>query len=213
MQKTRGFTPEVRFTEPASSASEWSKQEMSERYEYPPTEFDPQPPRREKVKDQRRRYFPLLLALAAFVAIADHVSKKFISHRLPVGHVHTVIPGLFNITHVLNTGAAFSFLADTASPDLVLRGLILFSIAAVLIVGVMLLRSCATLSLTSIALALILGGAVGNLYDRVMYHYVIDFIGVHVGPYHWPDFNFADSAIVIGACLLMIEIIRPQSEI
>lgn len=184
---------------------------MSERYVYPPTEFDPQP-RRVRVKGQRRRYFPMLLALAAFVAIVDHASKKFISPRLPVGHTHTVIPGILNISHVLNTGAAFSFLADTASPDLVLRGLILFSIAAVLIVGVMLLRSCDTMSLTSIALALILGGAVGNLYDRVVYHYVIDFIGVHLGPYHWPDFNFADSAIVIGACLLMIEIIRPQPE-
>ncbi|WP_255460525.1 signal peptidase II [Edaphobacter albus] len=182
---------------------------MPERYEYPPTEFDPKP---RQSMDRRRFYFPLLLALSAFVAIADHVSKKFIVHHLPVGRSHTVIPGILNITHVLNTGAAFSFLADTASPDVVRRGLILFSIAAVLIVGVLLLRTCKCLNLTCIALALILGGAVGNLYDRVVYHYVIDFIGFHVGPYHWPDFNFADSAIVIGACLLMIEVIRPQPE-
>lgn len=182
---------------------------MPERYEYPPTEFDPKPRR---ASDRRRFYFPLLLALSAFVAIADHVSKKFISHHLPVGRSHTILPGLLNITHVLNTGAAFSFLADTASPDVVRRGLILFSVVAVLIVGVMLIRSCNCLSLTCIALALILGGAVGNLYDRIVYHYVIDFIGFHIGPYHWPDFNFADSAIVIGACLLMIEIFRPQPE-
>jgi signal peptidase II len=182
---------------------------MPERYEYPPTEFDPKPRR---ASDRRRLYFPLLLALSAFVAIADHVSKKFISHHLPVGRSHTILPGILNITHVLNTGAAFSFLADTASPDVVRRGLILFSVAAVLIVGVMLIRSCRGLSPTCIALALILGGAVGNLYDRIVYHYVIDFIGFHIGPYHWPDFNFADSAIVIGACLLMIEIIRPQPE-
>lgn len=182
---------------------------MPERYEYPRTEFDPKP---RQPMDQRRFYFPLLLALSAFIAIADHVSKKFISHRLPVGRSHTVIPGILNITHVLNTGAAFSFLADTASADMVRRGLILFSVAAVLIVGVLLLRTCKCLNLTCLALALILGGAVGNLYDRVVYHYVIDFIGFHVGPYHWPDFNFADSAIVIGACLLMLEIIRPQPE-
>jgi signal peptidase II len=182
---------------------------MPERYEYPPTEFDPKPRR---ASDRRRLYFPLLLALSAFVAIADHVSKKFISHHLPVGRSHTILPGLLNVTHVLNTGAAFSFLADTASPDVVRRGLILFSVVAVLIVGVMLIRSCNCLSFTCIALALILGGAVGNLYDRIVYHYVIDFIGFHIGPYHWPDFNFADSAIVIGACLLMIEIFRPQSE-
>lgn len=182
---------------------------MPERYEYPRTEFDPKP---RLPIDQRRFYFPFLLALSALIAIADHISKKFISHRLPVGRSHTVIPGILNITHVLNTGAAFSFLADTASPDMVRRGLIFFSIAAVLIVGVLLLRTCKCLNLTCIALALILGGAVGNLYDRVVYHYVIDFIGFHLGPYHWPDFNFADSAIVIGACLLMLEIIRPQPE-
>ena len=181
---------------------------MPERYEYPPTEFDPKP--RRTGTPGRRRYFPLLLALSAFVALADHISKKFIVHHLPLGRSHTVIPGILNITHVLNTGAAFSFLADTASPDMVRRGLILFSAAAVVIVGVLLIRSCNCLNLTCIALALILGGAVGNLYDRIVYHYVIDFIGFHLGPYHWPDFNFADSAIVIGACLLMIEIIRPQ---
>lgn len=182
---------------------------MPERYEYPRTEFDPKP---SHSMDRRRFYFPLLLGLSAFIAIADHLSKKFISHRLPVGRSHTVIPGILNITHVLNTGAAFSFFADTASPDMVRRGLIFFSIAAVLIVGVLLLRTCKCLNLTCIALALILGGAVGNLYDRVVYHYVIDFIGFHIGPYHWPDFNFADSAIVIGACLLMLEVIRPQPE-
>src|ERR1700754_603664 len=152
---------------------------MPERYEYPPTEFDPKPRRAIAARGQWF-YFPLLLGLSAFVAIADHVSKKFISHRLPVGRSHTVIPGILNITHVLNTGAAFSFLADTASPDMVLRGLILFSVAAVIIVGIMLIRSCRCLNLTCIALALILGGAVGNLYDRVVYHYVIDFIGFHI---------------------------------
>jgi signal peptidase II len=180
---------------------------MPERYEYPATEFDA------PKKSGRRRYFPLLLALSAFVAIADHISKKFIVHHLAAGRTHTIIPGLLRISHVLNTGAAFSFLADSASPDLVLKGLILFSVAAVVIVGIMLLRSCETLSLTAIALALILGGAVGNLYDRVVYHYVIDFISAHIGSYYyWPDFNFADSAIVIGACLLMIEIFRPQPD-
>ncbi|WP_260705646.1 signal peptidase II [Edaphobacter flagellatus] len=183
---------------------------MPERYEYPATEFDE--PKKKTGAASRHRYFPLLLAISAFVALADHLSKKFIVHHLPTGRAHTVIPGLLRITHVLNTGAAFSFLADSASPDLVLKGLILFSAAAVIIVGVLLLRSCDSLSLTSIALALILGGAIGNLYDRIVYHYVIDFIEVHIFHYHWPDFNFADSAIVIGACLLMIEIFRPQPE-
>ena len=179
---------------------------MSERYQSAATEFD------SPARPRRRRYFLILLALAAFVTLADHASKKFIVHRLPMGHTHTIIPGVLRISHVLNTGAAFSFLADSASPDLVRKGLILFSAAAVIIVGLLLLRACDSISLTSIALALILGGAIGNLYDRVVYHYVIDFIEVKIIHYHWPDFNFADSAIVIGACLLMIEIFRPQPE-
>ena len=67
-----------------------------------------------------------------------------------------------------------------------------------------------TVSVTSIALALILGGAVGNLYDRIKFAYVVDFLEVHIGSYHWPDFNVADSAIVVGACLLLLEMLRPQ---
>jgi signal peptidase II len=67
-------------------------------------------------------------------------------------------------------------------------------------------------STTGIALALILGGAIGNLYDRVVYKYVVDFLEVKIVHYHWPDFNVADSCIVIGACLLLLEIFRKQPE-
>jgi len=65
-------------------------------------------------------------------------------------------------------------------------------------------------SVMSVALALILGGAIGNLYDRVYLSYVVDFLEVHIVHYHWPDFNVADSAIVVGACLLLLEMLRPQ---
>ncbi len=75
----------------------------------------------------------------------------------------------------------------------------------------MLVRVGREISLTGIALALILGGAIGNLYDRVVHHFVIDFLEVHIVHYHWPDFNVADSAICIGACLLILEIFRPQA--
>lgn len=182
---------------------------MSERYEYPATEFDE--PKKTPGKG-RGFYFAVLLGLAAFIAILDHVSKKIIVHHIVSGQAKTIIPGVLRITHVLNSGAAFSFLADTASPGLVLKVLILFSVVAVIVVGVLLIRSCNAITLTSVALALILGGAIGNLYDRVVYHYVIDFIEVTIVHYHWPDFNIADSAISIGACLLMIEIFRPQPE-
>ena len=151
-----------------------------------------------------------LLGVAACVVAADRVSKLAVEDHLMLGGAHTVIPGVFRITHVLNTGAAFSAFAETASPIALRYGLIGFSVLAILIVGTMLWKAGRTFTLSGLALALILGGALGNLYDRIWLHYVVDFLEVHIVHYHWPDFNIADSAIVIGACLLILEIFRPQ---
>jgi signal peptidase II len=152
----------------------------------------------------------ILFTLSALAVLVDHLSKRYIINNIVTGSARTIIPGVLRITHVLNTGAAFSMFAESASPEAVRNGLILFSIFAAIMVGVMLWRAGTTVTPTSVALALILGGAIGNLYDRVRYHFVIDFIEVHIIHYHWPDFNIADSCIVIGACLLLIEIFRPQ---
>jgi signal peptidase II len=159
-----------------------------------------------------RNYLGIFAIITAAVIVLDRISKRLVVAHLAAGSTYTVIPRVFRISHVLNTGAAFSAFADTTSPEIVRKALIGFSILAVLIVGYMLLRVRNQLSLTTIALSLILGGAIGNLYDRIVYHYVIDFLEVHIVHYHWPDFNVADSCIVIGACLLMLEIFRPQSE-
>jgi signal peptidase II len=113
---------------------------------------------------------------------------------------------------VFNTGAAFSLFAETLSPELVRKVLIAFSFAAIAVVLGMIWRVGRRLSLTGVALGLILGGAIGNLYDRVTYKYVIDFLAVEIVHYHWPDFNVADSCIVTGACLLLLEIFRTQPE-
>jgi len=161
-----------------------------------------------KSRDQR----PLMLVIAAIVVILDRITKHIVAQQLPNGQAHTIIPGIFRISDVHNTGAAFSMFAENASPVTVRNVLIAFSIIAVLILFGMLWRVGRHLTVTSVALALILGGAFGNLYDRVRYHYVIDFLEVHILRYHWPDFNVADSCIVIGACLLLIEIFRPQPE-
>ena len=152
----------------------------------------------------------LVLAISALVVIIDRITKHIVAQQLPNGQAHTIIPGIFRISDVHNTGAAFSMFAENASPVTVRNVLIAFSIIAVLILFGMLWRVGRHLTVTSVALALILGGAFGNLYDRVRYHYVIDFLEVHIVHYHWPDFNVADSCICIGACLLMIEIFRPQ---
>ena len=152
----------------------------------------------------------LVFAISALVVILDRITKHIVAQQLPNGQTHTVIPGIFRISDVHNTGAAFSMFAENASPVTVRNILIAFSAVAVVVLFGMLWRIGRHLTVTSVALALILGGAFGNLYDRVRYHYVIDFLEVHIVHYHWPDFNVADSCIVIGACLLLIEIFRPQ---
>jgi signal peptidase II len=111
---------------------------------------------------------------------------------------------------VLNTGAAFSMFEGAKHPVFVRQALIWFTIAVVLGVIVFLWKTGRTISLLSVSLALILGGAIGNLYDRIHLKYVVDFLEVTIVHYHWPDFNVADSAIVVGACLLLIETLRPQ---
>ena len=164
-------------------------------------------PARSRARDWR---IPLLI-LSALVVLADRLSKLWVVHHIANGAAITIIPKVFRLTHVLNSGAAFSIFADSVSPNAVRYGLIAFSAVAVLIVLYMLWRIGSTLSASSIALALILGGAIGNLYDRARLYYVVDFLEVTIVHYHWPDFNVADSCIVIGACLLLLEIFRPQS--
>ncbi len=181
---------------------------MPPEYQSPSTQSDPKPS--PAPGSTSRSYLGLLLAITAAVVLIDRVTKLFIIHHVPSDAARTLIPGVLRITHVLNTGAAFSMFAESASPATVRIALIVFSLVAICIVFAMLWRIARTISPTSIALALILGGAIGNVYDRIRYHYVIDFIEVHIIHYHWPDFNVADSCIVIGACLLLIEIFRPQ---
>jgi signal peptidase II len=175
---------------------------MSATYETAPPTINTKP------KDKRG----LVLAISVLVVIIDRITKHIVAQQLPNGQTHTVIPGVFRISDVHNTGAAFSMFAENASPVTVRNILIAFSAIAVIVLFGMLWRVGRYLTVTSVALALILGGAFGNLYDRIRYHYVIDFLEVRIVHYHWPDFNVADSCIVIGACLLLIEIFRPQQQ-
>ncbi len=152
----------------------------------------------------------LLLTIAALVVLLDRVTKLWIISHIPSGHAIVIVSNVFRLTHVLNTGAAFSMFEGSTSPNLVRNVLIAFSVVAVVVVLVLIGKMGRRLSLTTVALALILGGAVGNLYDRIRFAYVVDFLEVHIVHYHWPDFNVADSAIVVGACLLLLEMLRPQ---
>jgi signal peptidase II len=117
-----------------------------------------------------------------------------------------IIPRFVRLTHTENTGAAFSLFADSPSHWKIAL-LISFSVIAMVVVSVLLWRQTRVLTITGIALSLILGGAVGNLWDRVASGRVVDFLLVYFRQYQWPVFNLADSAIVVGACLLVIEIL------
>ena len=154
---------------------------------------------------------PILFLITALVILADRISKMLIVQRIRPGYTITIIPHVFHLSHVLNTGAAFS-LMENWPPNAVRMGLIAFSVVAALLVFGLLWRTGRTITMSSVALALILGGALGNLYDRIRFHHVVDFLAVRIYHYNWPDFNVADSCIVIGACLLLLEIFRPESK-
>ena len=134
------------------------------------------PPVEATPKDRRG----LVLAISALVVIIDRITKHIVAQHLPNGQTFTVIPGIFRISDVHNTGAAFSMFAENASPATVRNILIAFSVIAVIVLFGMLWRVGRYLTVTSVALALILGGAFGNLYDRIRYHYVIDFLVVRI---------------------------------
>jgi signal peptidase II len=152
----------------------------------------------------------LMLVIAALIVLLDRVTKLWVIANIKQGHAIVIIPRIFRLTHVVNTGAAFSIFEGASSPALVRNLLIGFSIIAVTVVLALIWKTGQRATLTSVALALILGGAIGNLYDRIRFAFVVDFLEVHIVHYHWPDFNVADSAIVVGACLLLLEMLRPQ---
>lgn len=153
---------------------------------------------------------PWLLLITAGIFSADRWTKTWVDTHIAIGNAIPVLPGVLRITHWLNEGAAFSLFADSASPHTVRIALIIFTSIAALAVLIAMVRLGNRITLTTFALALILGGALGNVHDRVEYGSVIDFIEVHIFSYHWPDFNVADSAIVTGACLLLLDSLLPK---
>ena len=156
------------------------------------------------------RRLPWLLAISAVIVLADRLTKIWVTKHIQLGGAIPVIPRVLRITHWTNEGAAFSLFADSASPHLVRWVLIGFSTLAAVVVLIAMVRLGARFTLTTIALALVLGGALGNVHDRIFYGSVVDFIEVHIFSYHFPDFNVADSSVVTGACMLMLDSVLPH---
>jgi signal peptidase II len=156
------------------------------------------------------RRLPWLLLISALIIIADRLTKTWVAAHIRIGGAIPVIPRVLRISHWTNDGAAFSLFAETASPHLVRWVLVAFSLVAALAVLIALVRLGDRITITTFALALILAGALGNVHDRILYGSVVDFIEVHIFSYHFPDFNVADSSIVIGACLLLLDSLLPK---
>ncbi|HTK94512.1 MAG TPA: signal peptidase II [Terriglobales bacterium] len=153
-----------------------------------------------------RRWY---LLTSVIVLVLDRVTKWMVSENIALHDTIQVIPGFFRLTHVQNRGAAFGLFAESPS-EWKVGLLVLFSVVALVVVSALLWRNSHAFNLTGTALALILGGAVGNLWDRLLSGHVVDFLDFYIDTYHWPAFNVADSAIVVGATLLVAEILFKQ---
>ncbi len=151
------------------------------------------------------RSFPgHLILVAAGVVGLDQVIKILVSSRLGLFEAVEIIPGFLNLTYIRNPGAAFGLLGNI-DPS---TAFLIFSSAtalAVVALGYLYFATSPGMALTRWGIALVLGGAVGNLIDRLRLREVIDFIDIHWGSYHWPAFNVADSAITIGVAFILIE--------
>ena len=147
--------------------------------------------------------------LAAVVLVLDYVTKIAVLSALAPGESRALAP-FFNLVLVFNKGAAFSLLASAPGWQTLLFSTI--AVAASVLIAFLILRN-QNKSLFCAGLALILGGALGNLYDRLVYGHVVDFLDFHVAGWHWPAFNVADSGIVVGAGILILEgFIHPEEK-
>jgi signal peptidase II len=153
--------------------------------------------------------FPYIF-LVLSILVLDRWTKWLIDTRLVLNQTLVVIDGFFNITYVRNTGVAFGIL-DSVQSSMKSTILAILTVGAIIGVIVYAWRTPLSQKLLQTALSLILAGALGNLYDRIRYGYVVDFIEVYFRDYRWPSFNVADSAITTGVALLAIEMFRREN--
>lgn len=154
-----------------------------------------------------KRNYLLFVITVLVIVVLDQVTKIYIDTHMTLHESIPVVQGFFNITYVRNPGAAFGFLAD-ASPTVRALFLIGVSILASGLIVYYIVKMKTEDILLTYGMSLILGGAVGNLIDRIRLGEVIDFLDVYISTYHWPAFNVADSAVTVGAVILFYKLIR-----
>jgi signal peptidase II len=150
-----------------------------------------------------RSKYTYLAVVAGAVLALDQITKALVLGRLPLGNTFTVVPGLFDITHVHNPGGAFGFLA-TMGPEV--RGVLFIGVTVLVAALILYLyrQTPGEQRLLATGLALVFGGALGNLVDRIRFGVVVDFLDFYIGELHWPAFNVADSAITVGVFLFAV---------
>jgi signal peptidase II len=154
--------------------------------------------------------YHILFALAALVATADQLTKVLVAVYIPQYGIVPIIPGFFDLVHIYNRGAAFGFLNR---PDIEWQfWLFLLATAFAFVAIFTLTRNARHDPLLFSGLGLILGGAIGNLVDRLRYRAVLDFLDFYIGDWHWPAFNVADAGICVGAFLACIALYRAPQE-
>ncbi len=153
---------------------------------------------------RNKRKYIILLLVVIVVLIIDQWTKQIVHREFRWGESRPVLPSFFSLTYVRNTGAAFGLLhrAPAYFRD---PFFIIVPVIALFVIGFVLFRLDSAQVTTAVALSLIVAGAVGNLIDRLKYGFVIDFLDIYWKDYHWPAFNVADSAIVVGVSLMFLQ--------
>jgi len=156
--------------------------------------------------DSKYGKYKKLAVISGLVVILDQITKILILKNLPLYHSVTIIPGLFNITHILNPGGAFGFMAHQDSS---LRNFLFILLASVAVCFIFYFykNTNRTHPFLASGFALILGGAIGNLIDRIRFGKVVDFLDFYIRGHHWPAFNVADSAITVGVAVFIFHLL------
>ena len=158
------------------------------------------------IKSFAKGLYGRLLLIAGIIVIADQITKAIVLSQMKLYQSIPVLPGFFSLTHIHNPGGAFGFLAQQ-NPTLRVGIFIFASIFAIVLIFLFYRQIPQTHPLLSASLALIFGGAVGNLIDRLRFGKVVDFLDFYVGNLHWPAFNVADSAITVGVSIFLAHIV------
>jgi signal peptidase II len=153
----------------------------------------------------RNKYIYLLM-VAGLVVVLDQITKALILNNLSLYNSITVVPGFFNITHIHNPGGAFGFLANQG-PGLRKTVFLFVSLLAVCLIFWFYKKTPTTHRILATGFAMIFGGAIGNLIDRVRFGKVVDFLDFYIGNIHYPAFNIADSAITVGIGIFILHIV------